>query len=379
MPQPPTSHLQQTYVIAELVERWYQEYGAQPASVRREPIVLFDRHAAVTAPTEPELLTATVTLPLTLDTEVPAEVAVVTPNDTVPEVAPESIEEFSLPRVTVPAWTPPAIPAPPALPQLPTFPTLRWPAVTLPSWQWLDWQRPSLPHFPQSWVSNGLHFGSQVAYAATIATIVFFFGPVIILESQSVARKLHAQLANQQIGANQAAYSTATPTPLPTPAVTSAEDVFSLSIPSLDIASTVVPNVDTHSQASYEAALQQGIAHAAGTGLPDQLEHNKTIYLFAHSTDSTWNIARYNAQFYALKDIKKGALITLRFWGEDYTYRVVQKDIIAANDVMALTPQTEKEQLILQTCYPPGTAWKRLLVTAEPVTDADVTPEGNTL
>ncbi|MCD8484243.1 sortase [Candidatus Woesebacteria bacterium] len=31
-----------------------------------------------------------------------------------------------------------------------------------------------------------------------------------------------------------------------------------------------------------------------------------------------------------------------------------------------MAPQTEREQLILQTCYPPGTTWKRLLIIAVP-------------
>ena len=96
-------------------------------------------------------------------------------------------------------------------------------------------------------------------------------------------------------------------------------------------------------------------------------ESNKTIYLFAHSTDAPWNIARYNAQFYGLKDAKEGQEIRLRFWGEDKMYRIVRTEIVPASDTTYLQPQTEKEQLILQTCYPPGTAWKRLIVVAEPL------------
>ncbi len=211
---------------------------------------------------------------------------------------------------------------------------------------------------------------SNTLIGASVALLLLFFAPILILESRPIISQAWEQLKpslqakpstkNQMLEIIGKIEST------PEPKIMSEEDVFSINIPDLDINSLVVPNVDAGSEKDYTQALKKGIAHAKGSGLPDQLAENKTIYLFAHSTDSPWNILRYNAQFYALKDIKPGQEINLTFWGESYTYYVKETMVVAADDTRIIQPQTEKEMLILQTCWPPGTTSKRLLVVATP-------------
>lgn len=213
---------------------------------------------------------------------------------------------------------------------------------------------------------------TRLAYGISLASFLFFLGPIIILEAQQSWKNLQTHLGDSRV------YSAEEPQrrpitrgfdPSPEPYASAPEDIFSLRIPDLDIQSNIVPNVDSTDKNSYTSALKEGIAHAASTGFPDQLEENKTVYLFAHSTDASWNIARYNAQFYALKDAEVGQVVHVRFWNEDYTYRITEKKIISADDTSYMEKQTEKEQLILQTCYPPGTTWKRLLIIAVPEKD----------
>jgi LPXTG-site transpeptidase (sortase) family protein len=125
--------------------------------------------------------------------------------------------------------------------------------------------------------------------------------------------------------------------------------------------------VDAGDEKSYTAALKEGVAHAAGSNLPGEKDtHNKTVYIFGHSTNGAWNITRYNALFYSLKDLTIGDSITLWFWGKQHDYKVTNMVKVDPSDVSYLQPQTDKDQLILQTCWPPGTTWKRLLVVAEP-------------
>jgi len=113
-------------------------------------------------------------------------------------------------------------------------------------------------------------------------------------------------------------------------------------------------------------ALKKGIAHALGTGLPGvKSDINRTIYLFAHSTSAPSLVAQYNAQFYLLNKMEIGDEINLTFWAKNYKYRVTEIKITDPSDVSFLTPQTDKELLVLATCTPPGTTWKRLLVIAE--------------
>jgi LPXTG-site transpeptidase (sortase) family protein len=139
---------------------------------------------------------------------------------------------------------------------------------------------------------------------------------------------------------------------------------FSIVIPKIGASAKVFPNIDPSREDAFLPVLQQGVAHAQGTVFPG-LAGN--IYLFAHSTDNFWNAGRYNAIFYLLKDLKEGDEIAVFFQGERYNYFVTQTRVVDSSDVSFITQaNTGNEQLILQTCWPPGTTWKRLLVFARP-------------
>lgn len=142
---------------------------------------------------------------------------------------------------------------------------------------------------------------------------------------------------------------------------------FSVVIPKIGANARIIPDVDTSDPTKYLEALQQGVAHAAGTGYPGVSSFNRNIYLFAHSTQFVWDIARYNAVFYLLKELDQGDEIDLFFEGKRFVYRVSEKKIIDPNNVSVLTTPSTEEQVILQTCFPPGTTVQRLLVIAKPV------------
>ena len=105
------------------------------------------------------------------------------------------------------------------------------------------------------------------------------------------------------------------------------------------------------------------MAEAAGLGHPGS---GGTTYLFAHSTDSPINFARYNAVFYLLDKLEVGDGIEVVYRGKLYKYEVTKFQVLDAGDVRYLTPQRTEEILVLQTCYPAGTFWKRLVVVARP-------------
>jgi len=139
---------------------------------------------------------------------------------------------------------------------------------------------------------------------------------------------------------------------------------FSILIPKLGISSKIIPNVDPSNESEFLPVLQQGIAHARGTVFPGMPGN---IYLFAHSTDNFWNVGRYNAVFYLLKDLSPGDDLIIIFENQRHNYIVEETKIVDAKDVDFITnSQTGRELLILQTCWPPGTTWKRLLVFAKP-------------
>lgn len=139
---------------------------------------------------------------------------------------------------------------------------------------------------------------------------------------------------------------------------------FSILIPKIGASAKVIPNVDSTDYATYVAALQKGVAHAKGSVFPGFIG---TTYLFSHSTDSIWNVGRYNALFYLLKDLTIGDDVIVFFQNHRFNYKVSQTLIVDPNDVSLLTKsQQSEEQLVLQTCWPPGTTWKRLIVIAKP-------------
>lgn len=138
---------------------------------------------------------------------------------------------------------------------------------------------------------------------------------------------------------------------------------FSLIIPKIHAKGKIIANVDPASETDYLEALKVGIAHARGTDLPGG---DGTIYLFAHSTDSPVNILRYNAVFYLLRELEPDDDIEIYFGGVKHRYKVFDKKIVAPTDVsyLSATNPGGKELLILQTCWPPGTTFKRMLIFA---------------
>ena len=139
---------------------------------------------------------------------------------------------------------------------------------------------------------------------------------------------------------------------------------FSLYIPKINARANIVANVDTANEEEYRKALKEGVAHAKGTFFPGQ---EKTVYLFAHSTDSPLNFLTYNAVFYQLAQLESGDTIMVYFANKKYNYTVSDKKVVSADEVSWLVRDFGGEKLILQTCTPPGTTLKRLLVFADPV------------
>lgn len=136
---------------------------------------------------------------------------------------------------------------------------------------------------------------------------------------------------------------------------------FSLVIPKIGANAPVVANVDPSNEPEYQEALKHGIAHAKGTSFPG---NGGNTFLFAHSTDYIWNIGSYNAVFYLLYKMEIGDEVNVFYKGQRYVYEVNEKSIIEPYQVEYLTRTPDEEILTLQTCWPPGTTLKRLIVVA---------------
>lgn len=143
------------------------------------------------------------------------------------------------------------------------------------------------------------------------------------------------------------------------------DNEMELIIPKIAVRTKVLINVDPNKEEEYNSVLSNEAAQAAGSSLPGQ---KGLIYLFGHSTNSIFNLNFFNPVFYSVKNLEKKDEIALLYQGKLYKYLINDKKIVEANDLSDFQVQPNEEKLILQTCWPPGTSWKRLLLIASPIT-----------
>jgi len=185
---------------------------------------------------------------------------------------------------------------------------------------------------------------------------IFIFGPLLKSE-------INYQLQKKQIAANspQANFGQLLKMQLTAPIIVSPDPYFSLVIPKINVKAKIMANIDASNKKAYRLALNQGVAHARGAVFPGM---KGTIYLFAHSSNAPWSINQYNTLFYPLYKLEKGDQIIVFFQTKKFNYQVSEKKIVDPSET-DFFEQKEKEILVLQTCYPPGTAAKALLVFAQ--------------
>lgn len=143
---------------------------------------------------------------------------------------------------------------------------------------------------------------------------------------------------------------------------------FSIVIPKIGTSAPVFANTDPFNESEYLPILKKGVAHAKYSAFPGSFGNT---YLFAHSTDAFYNVGRYNAVFYLLEKLGKGDEIYIYYNDKKYVYEVSDKKVVDPKDVFYLGNSGKWNTLTLQTCYPPGTTLKRLVVVAEQKVDLE--------
>lgn len=155
------------------------------------------------------------------------------------------------------------------------------------------------------------------------------------------------------------------PTPIPQP-VSDQKKEYTISIPKILAFSKIVDNISPFDSRQYLEVLNNDVvAQAKNTAYPGSGKGQMT-YIFAHSTNQGISMMRNNAVFYLLGELKNDDVIFINRNGISYTYRVYKQLIVNADKIEYLRyTEPDKEILILQTCWPIGTDWKRLLVLAK--------------
>lgn len=137
---------------------------------------------------------------------------------------------------------------------------------------------------------------------------------------------------------------------------------FSIVIPKIRAVAPVIASVDPNNKNEYLSVLKRGVAHAKGTSFPGQ---GGNTYIFAHSTDAFYHVNQYNAVFYLIGKLKRDDEIDIYYQDNKYVYKVDKVKVVSPSEVKYLGNLGSHDTLTLQTCYPPGTTLKRLVVTAK--------------
>lgn len=111
-------------------------------------------------------------------------------------------------------------------------------------------------------------------------------------------------------------------------------------------------------------ALKSGVLLYPGSVNPGE---NGSTVILGHSSGFAWSEGNYKSVFALLNKLEEGDLIRVHFGGEEFTYKVQKSNILSvskANDAVN-NSNSNSNTLFLSSCWPIGTAWNRIVITAE--------------
>lgn len=138
---------------------------------------------------------------------------------------------------------------------------------------------------------------------------------------------------------------------------------FTITIPALGIKDAKVQsNIDGTNESAYQKALEQGIAHFAGSALPGE---QGSVFLFGHSMLPILAHGTYLSIFTNLPKLKKGDVVFVEYGNDELRYLIEQTAVVNPKDVFVLRQPQNEELLTLMTCIPPGFGSDRFVAIAK--------------
>ncbi len=135
-----------------------------------------------------------------------------------------------------------------------------------------------------------------------------------------------------------------------------------LVVPKIGVTAPIV-FVQSTEEAQIQEGLHQGVVHYFTTALPGKVGNT---FITGHSSNYWWDKGAYNYIFANLEKLEVGDQAKIYYNGNKYLYQVNNKKVVEATDMSVLN-QTIKPSLTLMTCTPPGTSWKRLIITFDQI------------
>ncbi len=223
------------------------------------------------------------------------------------------------------------------------------------------------------WVYRRILFFRTIGNVLIFSSLLFIFSQFYPVIAAEISYRWAKQFPPERQVVDQVPIPSAIPNssfnPIPTPiakilpplTVTPANTDFGIVVEKINANSVIIPDVDPFTPALYDAALKKGVAQAKGSVNPGEVGN---LYLFAHNTLNAWDIPKYNAVFYLLHNLDIDDRVTMFYKGVRHDYIVFNKQIYKPNDLSPLTTTYDEPILSLQTCWPPGTTWQRMVIRA---------------
>ncbi len=190
-----------------------------------------------------------------------------------------------------------------------------------------------------------------IIFVGTFAIIFSLVNlPLFLAKSTPLNNKKEVVSADTKI---QAAVTSAPLEPGETIATTP-----TLVIPKINVVAPV-NFVNTTDEAQIQLGLQKGVVHYYQTAEPGKVGNS---FITGHSSNYWWDKGAYNYIFANLDKLAIGDQAKIYYNGSKYLYQVTNVKVVEATD-MTVLDQTIKPTLTLMTCTPPGTSWKRLIVS----------------
>lgn len=142
-----------------------------------------------------------------------------------------------------------------------------------------------------------------------------------------------------------------------------------ITIPKINVNAPVV-YLNSIQEIDVLKGLENGIVHYGNTPNPGQ--GGNTVF-FGHSSNDWWQPGNYKFVFVLLDKLTVGDKFSINFQSVRYTYQVTGTQVVDPTQVSVLN-QTAAPTATLITCSPPGTSWKRLVVSAKQIEPSTTAP-----
>lgn len=133
-------------------------------------------------------------------------------------------------------------------------------------------------------------------------------------------------------------------------------------IPKINVRAPIV-FADSVVESAVLKALENGVVHYYGTANPGEVGN---AVFFGHSSNDAWVPGNYKFVFVLLEKLVPGDTYEIHYNSKKYVYQVTSTKTVQPTDLSVLRQTNDKTSTLI-TCTPPGTSWRRFIVTASQI------------